>query len=124
MDAACAEIPHLLSNEQPKPIEKNEVETHNYSVPPKAMLFGRTYTDDKSQAVQAFCKWRAVVSWVVPGEPASKNEAVAAGHATRVAMNMKNVLKELCSTGEMGKKGFYTYSFWMLCCGGSLTYCH
>lgn len=58
---------------------------------------------------------------VVPGEPASKNEAVAAGHVTRVAMNMRNVLRELCSTDEMGKKGFYRYSFWMLCCGGSLT---
>ena len=111
MDAACAEIPRLLSNEQPQPIEENEVGTHNHSTPPKAILFGRTYTDDKLEAVRASCKGKAEVSWVVPGEPASKNETITAGHATRVATNMKNVLNELCTTGEMGKEGLYKYSF-------------
>lgn len=111
VDAACAEIPRLLSNEQPQPVEENEVGTHNYSSPPKAILFGRTYTDDKLQAVRDSCEGKAEVSWVVPGEPASKNETIAAGHATRVATNMKNVLNELCSTGEMGKDGLYKYSF-------------
>jgi len=111
VDAACAEIPRLLSKEQPQPVEENEVGTHNYSATPKAILVGRTYTDDKLQAVRDSCKGKAEVSWVVPGEAASKNETIAAGHATRVATNMKNVLNELCSTGEIGKEGLYKYSF-------------
>ncbi|MCJ1423534.1 hypothetical protein MMC29_001418 [Sticta canariensis] len=111
VDAACAEIPRLLSNEEPQPVEENEVGTHNYSAPPKAILVGRTYTDDKLQAVRDCCRAKAEVSWVVPGEPASKNESIVAGHATRVATNMKNVLNELCSTGNMGKEGLYKYSF-------------
>ena len=111
VDAACVEIPRLLSDELPQPVEENEVGTHSYSTPPKAILVGRTYNHDKLQAVRDSCKGKAEVSWVVPGEPASKNETIAAGHATRVATIMKNVLKELCSTGQMGKEGLYKYSF-------------
>lgn len=111
VDAACAEIPRLLSNEEPQPVEENEVGTRNYSAPPKAILVGRAYTDDKLQAIRHSCKGKAEVSWVVPDEPASKNETIVAGYATRVATNMKNVLNELCSTGNMGKEGLYKYSF-------------
>lgn len=111
VETACAEIPRLLSNEPPQPAEDNEVGTHNYTAPPKAILVGRTYTDDKLQAVRDACKGKAEVSWVVPGEPASKNETPGPGHAVKVATNMKNVLNELCSSGEMGKEGLYRYAF-------------
>ena len=111
MDAACAEIPRLLSYDHPRPVEENEVGTHNYSAVPKVILFGRTYTDDKVQAVRDACKGKAEVSWVVAGEPASKDATIPAGYATKVATNMKNVLNELCSTGEIGKEGLYKYPF-------------
>ena len=111
VDAACVEIPRLLSNEEPQPVEENEVGTHNYGTTPKAILFGRTYTDDKLQAVRDACEGKAELSWVVPGEPASKNETIGAGHATKVATNMKNVLNELCKTGEIGREGLHKYDF-------------
>ena len=53
-------------------------------------LVGRTYTDDKLQAVRDSCKGKAEISWVGRGEPASQNETIAAGYATRVATNMEN----------------------------------
>ncbi|KAI9712182.1 MAG: hypothetical protein M1828_001743 [Chrysothrix sp. TS-e1954] len=111
VEAACAEIPRLLSSEDPLPEEANEVGTHNYKEVPKAILFGRTYTDDKLQAVRDACKGKGVISWVVPGEPAASNETIVTGHATKVATNMKNVLDGLCSSGTIGKEGLYKYAF-------------
>lgn len=111
VEAACAELPRLLSNEAPAPAEDNEVGTHNYSAIPQAVLVGRTYTDDKLQAVQDACKGKGAISWVVPGEPAKKDETIAAGHAVRVATNMKNVLNDLSATGQMGKDVSVEYEF-------------
>ncbi|KAL8813737.1 MAG: hypothetical protein Q9223_006967 [Gallowayella weberi] len=111
VDAACAEIPRLLLSEQPQPVESNEVGTHNYSALPKAVLFGRTYTDDKLRAVFDACKGKGDISWVIPGEAAAKNEVIGPGHATKVATNMKMVLTELVNTGKMGQEGHFKYSF-------------
>ncbi|KAL8799165.1 MAG: hypothetical protein Q9182_006102 [Xanthomendoza sp. 2 TL-2023] len=111
VDAACAEIPPLLLGEEPKPAEGNEVGTHNYSTLPKAVLFGRTYTNDKLQAVLDACKGKGEISWVIPGEAADKNEVIGPGHATKVATNMKTVLTELVNTGKMGQEGHFKYSF-------------
>ncbi|KAL8794954.1 MAG: hypothetical protein Q9195_002536 [Heterodermia aff. obscurata] len=111
VDAACAEIPRLLSDEDPRPAEGNEVGTHNYSARPKAVLLGRTYTDDKLQAVLEACKGKGEVSWVIPGEAAGKNEGIGPGHATKVATIMKNVLVDLVNTGRMGTAGEFKYGF-------------
>ncbi|KAL8808574.1 MAG: hypothetical protein Q9200_004237 [Gallowayella weberi] len=105
------EIPRLLLSEQPQPVESNEVGTHNYSALPKAVLFGRTYTDDKLRAVFDACKGKGDISWVIPGEAAAKNEVIGPGHATKVATNMKMVLTELVNTGKMGQEGHFKYSF-------------
>ncbi|KAL8754999.1 MAG: hypothetical protein Q9199_003957 [Rusavskia elegans] len=105
------EIPRLLLGEEPQPAGANQVGTHYYSACPKAVLFGRTYTDDQLQAVLDACKCKGEISWVIPGEAAAKNEVIGPGHATKVATNMKNVLAELANTGEMGQEGRFEYSF-------------
>ncbi|PYH52360.1 uncharacterized protein BO96DRAFT_469387 [Aspergillus niger CBS 101883] len=90
-EAAEAELPHLLAGRDPQSRSPNEIGTHDYSQPPRAVIFGRGYEPQQVEELKK--KFAGVpkepVAWV-RGNPADL-PAGAAGpdYAQNVAADMK-----------------------------------
>ncbi|KAJ6028517.1 hypothetical protein N7540_004093 [Penicillium herquei] len=69
-EAAIAEIPHLLSGQDPNS-QDNGIGTHNYTRPARAVIFGRGYDQTDIDAFRAACEGitKEPVAWVI-GDPA------------------------------------------------------
>ncbi|KAL4900237.1 hypothetical protein BDW74DRAFT_182991 [Aspergillus multicolor] len=100
------EIPLLLSGNDPKPeiVASNEVGTHNYTQPPRAVVFGRGSELDFVKELQSMCRERsrAHVAWVI-GDP-SKAPAgpPPPGYAQSAADVVKRVLAKWKEDGKDG----------------------
>ncbi|EAL84206.1 hypothetical protein KXW98_005273 [Aspergillus fumigatus] len=101
VEAAEAELPHLLAGRDPQSRYSNELGTHDYSRPPRAVIFGRGYEPQQVEELKE--KFAGVakepVAWV-RGNPAD----VPAGgpgpdYAQKVAADMKQVLKKWRDAG-------------------------
>ncbi|KAK9489073.1 hypothetical protein V1508DRAFT_429182 [Lipomyces doorenjongii] len=101
-EAAEAELPHLLAGRDPQSRSPNEIGTHDYSRPPRAVIFGRGYEPQQVEELKK--KFDGVakepVAWV-RGNPADL-PAGAAGHdyAQNIAADMKKMLKKWRDEGE------------------------
>ncbi|KAJ5727308.1 hypothetical protein N7493_005128 [Penicillium malachiteum] len=71
-EAAIAEIPQLLSGQDPN-TQDNGVGTHNYTRPARAVIFGRGYDQSDIDAFRAACEGitKEPVAWIppAPGAP-------------------------------------------------------
>ncbi|PTB35333.1 uncharacterized protein TrAFT101_011205 [Trichoderma asperellum] len=101
-EAAEAELPHLLVGRDPQSRSPDEIGTHDYSRPPRAVIFGRGYEPQQVEELKK--KFAGVakepVAWV-RGNPADL-PAGAAGpdYAQNIAADMKKVLKKWRDGGE------------------------
>ncbi|GAQ03894.1 hypothetical protein ALT_1215 [Aspergillus lentulus] len=100
-EAAEAELPHLLAGRDPQSQNPNEVGTHDYSRPPRAVIFGRGYEPHQVEELQKRFAGVAKepVAWV-RGNPAD----VPAGgpgpdYTQKVAADMKKVLSKWRDAG-------------------------
>ncbi|BAE66597.1 hypothetical protein BDV35DRAFT_145358 [Aspergillus flavus] len=70
-EAAEAELPHLLAGRDPQSRSPNQIGTHDYSRPPRAVIFGRGYGPQQVEELKK--KFAGVakepVAWV-RGNPA------------------------------------------------------
>lgn len=95
-EAAEAELPHVLAGRDPQSRSPNEIGTHDYSRPPRAVIFGRGYGPQQVEELKK--KFAGVakepVAWV-RGNPADL-PAGAAGpdYVQNIAADMKKVLRE------------------------------
>ncbi|GIC88901.1 uncharacterized protein Aud_005303 [Aspergillus udagawae] len=93
-EAAEAELPHLLAGRDPQSQNPNDIGTHDYSRPPRAVIFGRGY---EPQQVEELKKKMAgiakePVAWV-RGNPADAPVGVPLpDYAQKVAVDMKRLL--------------------------------
>ncbi|KAL3450535.1 hypothetical protein BJX65DRAFT_294205 [Aspergillus insuetus] len=77
-----AELPHLLAGRGPESRSPNEIGTHDYSRPPRAVSFGRGYEPQKVEELEK--KFAADL-------PAG---AAGPDYAQNIAADMKKVLHE------------------------------
>jgi hypothetical protein len=101
-EAAEAELPHLLAGRDPQSRSPNEIGTHNYSRPPRAVIFGRGY--DPPQVEELKKKFAGTaqepVAWV-RGNPADlPTGAAGPDYAQKIAADMKKVIKKWRDGGE------------------------
>ncbi|GIJ90289.1 hypothetical protein Asppvi_009243 [Aspergillus pseudoviridinutans] len=92
-EAAEAELPHLLVGRDPQSQNPNDIGTHDYSRPPRAVLFGRGYEPQQVEELKK--KFAGIakepVAWV-RGNPADVPVAPVPDYAQKVAVDMKTVL--------------------------------
>ncbi|KAL4981227.1 hypothetical protein BDW66DRAFT_4786 [Aspergillus desertorum] len=110
-EALHAELPLLLSGQDPQSVttSPNEVGTHDYSRPPRAVVFGRGFALDLVQelkeAYQSYSK--EPVAWVA-GDPATAPTGPPPpGYAEAAAKTVKNVLAAWREQG--GGNAFLVY---------------
>ncbi|CBF80104.1 hypothetical protein AN7786.2 [Aspergillus nidulans FGSC A4] len=103
-EAVHAELPLLLSGQDPQPAvtSPNDVGTHDYSRPPRAVVFGRGYAPEFVQQLkeryQSYCP--EPVAWVM-GDPATApTDPPPPGYAEATANTIKNVLATWREQGE------------------------
>ncbi|KAF3402478.1 hypothetical protein DPV78_004849 [Talaromyces pinophilus] len=101
-EAAEAELPHLLAGRDPQSQSPNEIGTHDYSRPPRAIIFGRGYEPQQVEKLKKkfYGVAKEPVAWV-RGNPADL-PAGAAGpdYAQNIAADMKKMLKKWRDRGE------------------------
>ncbi|KAF7178943.1 hypothetical protein CNMCM7691_007767 [Aspergillus felis] len=93
-EAAEAELPHLLAGRDPQSQNPNDVGTHDYSRPPRAVIFGRGYEPQQVEELKK--KFAGIakepVAWV-RGNPADAPVgAVGPDYAQKVGLDMKRLL--------------------------------
>ncbi|KFY48784.1 hypothetical protein V496_10227 [Pseudogymnoascus sp. VKM F-4515 (FW-2607)] len=76
-EAAEAELPHLLAGRDPQSQSPNGIGTHDYSRPPRAVIFGRGYNPQQVEELKK--KFAGIAK-----EPVAWN----------IAADMKNVLNK------------------------------
>ncbi|GIK06109.1 hypothetical protein Aspvir_001752 [Aspergillus viridinutans] len=100
-EAAEAELPHLLAGRDPRSQNPNDVGTHDYSRPPRAVIFGRGFEPEQVEELKK--KFAGIakepVAWV-RGNPAD----VPVGgpgpdYAQKVGVDMKKVLDKWRDAG-------------------------
>ncbi|KAF7166982.1 hypothetical protein CNMCM5623_000470 [Aspergillus felis] len=100
-EAAEAELPHLLAGRDPQSQNPNDVGTHDYSRPPRAVIFGRGYEPQQVEELKK--KFAGIakepVAWV-RGNPADAPVgAVGPDYAQKVGLDMKRLLNEWRDSG-------------------------
>ncbi|OJJ02088.1 hypothetical protein ASPVEDRAFT_150790 [Aspergillus versicolor CBS 583.65] len=70
-EGAHADLPLLLAGRDPQSTAPNDIGTHNYTQPPRAVIFGRGFTPDFVQELKKAYADRSQepVAWVA-GDPA------------------------------------------------------
>lgn len=68
-----AELPHLLAGRDPQAAESNDVGSHDYSRPARAVIFGRGYEMEDIEEFRKVAAGSATgpIAWIV-GDPAKK----------------------------------------------------
>ncbi|KAF7156376.1 hypothetical protein CNMCM6106_009643 [Aspergillus hiratsukae] len=101
LEAAEAELPHILAGREPQCQDPNDVGTHDYSQPPRAIIFGRGFAPE--QVEELFKKFKGSakepVAWL-RGDP--KDVPVGGpgpGYAEKVVGDMKKVLDKWRDAG-------------------------
>jgi hypothetical protein len=95
-EAAKAELPLLLAGREPQVSEVNDddVGTHNYSQPPRAVLLGRAFEEEQVEELRKACSGVALapVAWLL-GDPAKVPTAPPGpDYAVTVANDCKGAL--------------------------------
>lgn len=93
-EAAKAELPLLLAGRDPQVSEVNDVGTHNYSQPPRAVLLGRAFEEEQVEDLRKACSGAALapVAWLL-GDPAKlPTGPPGPDYAVHVANDCKDVL--------------------------------
>ncbi|KAL4769987.1 hypothetical protein BDW60DRAFT_94324 [Aspergillus nidulans var. acristatus] len=103
-EAVHAELPLLLSGQDPQPAvtSPNDVGTHDYSRPPRAVIFGRGYTSEFVQQLKEAYQSHSPepVAWVM-GDPATAPTGPPPpAYAEATANTVKNVLAAWKEQGE------------------------
>lgn len=112
-EAAQAELPELLAGRDPKPTHTNDVGTHEYSKPARAVIFGRGFSLDEIQSLQKACAGsnKDSVAWIV-GDPAKapgpNTPPPGPGYAQVAANSVKGVLAKWVQEGAF-KDGIIFY---------------
>lgn len=104
-EAAKAELPVLLAGRDPQVSEANDVGTHNYSQPPRAVLVGRAFEEDQVEELRKACSGaaRAPVAWLL-GDPAKlPTGPPGPEYAVEVANDCKNVLTKWKEDGGVNE---------------------
>ncbi|KAJ5089990.1 hypothetical protein N7532_008674 [Penicillium argentinense] len=72
-EAVLAELPHLLAGRDPQAANANDVGSHDYSHPARAVIFGRGYELEDIEKFRKAAAGSAAdpVAWIV-GDPAKK----------------------------------------------------
>jgi len=72
-EAVLAELPHLLAGRDPQAAASNDIGTHDYSRPARAVIFGRGYEMEDIEVFRKAASGSASnpTAWVV-GDPAKK----------------------------------------------------
>ncbi|KAL4750553.1 hypothetical protein BDW72DRAFT_213326 [Aspergillus terricola var. indicus] len=95
-EAVHAELPLLLSGQDPQPVvtSPNEVGTHDYSRPPRAVIFGRGYTSEFVQQLKEAYQRHSPepVAWVMGDPAAAPTGPPSLAYAEATANTVKNVL--------------------------------
>ncbi|KAJ5595083.1 uncharacterized protein N7459_001291 [Penicillium hispanicum] len=105
-EAAQAELPALLAGRDPKPTHTNDIGTHEYSKPARAVIFGRGFPLDEVQSLQKACSGinKDPVAWIV-GDPAKapgpNTPPPGPGYAQVAANSVKDVLATWAQRGAV-----------------------
>ncbi|KAJ5634463.1 hypothetical protein N7528_002305 [Penicillium herquei] len=93
-EAAIAEIPQLLNGQDPNS-QDNDLGTHNYTRPARAVIFGRGYDRADIDAFRADCEGitKEPVAWIV-GDPAKAPAPGAPPPGPGYAGVVANLVKE------------------------------
>jgi hypothetical protein len=90
------EITALLAGRDPRFRSPNEIETHDYSRPPHAVIFGRGYGPQQVEELKK--KFAGVakepVAWVRENPADLPAGAAGPDYAQNIAADMKKVLKK------------------------------
>ncbi|KAI0467409.1 hypothetical protein F4859DRAFT_525323 [Xylaria cf. heliscus] len=94
-------LPDLLAGRGPNSPSSNQLGTHNYKKPPRAVIFGRAFDPAHVKELNQRCRGTGSVSvaWIA-GDPAVKPPAHPdLGYAQKGAENVKRALMEWENTG-------------------------
>ena len=103
-EAVLAELPHLLAGRDPQAAASNDVGTHDYSRPARAVIFGRGYEMEDIEVFRKATSGSASgpTAWVV-GDPAKKPKSNGppppAGYAKVAADLAKEKLDQWKASG-------------------------
>ncbi|KAJ5303061.1 hypothetical protein N7476_009860 [Penicillium atrosanguineum] len=98
-EAALKEIPELLAGRDPQSSDDNGVGTHDYSKPPRAVIFGRGFPLENIEQYYKACAGSNAdpVAWIA-GDPAKKPDPNAPppgpGYAKFATDGVKAVLEK------------------------------
>ncbi|KAI1502081.1 hypothetical protein F5X99DRAFT_380545 [Biscogniauxia marginata] len=94
-EEAQADLPHLLAGREPPTPSTNDVGTHEYGRPARAVLFGRAFTPEQAAALKKSAAGSAkdAVVWVA-GDPAGKpsGDGPPPGYEEVVAKTAKSII--------------------------------
>ncbi|EAW08961.1 uncharacterized protein ACLA_099050 [Aspergillus clavatus NRRL 1] len=109
-EAAEAELPHLLTGRDPQSQNPNDVGTHDYTRPARAVIFGRGFEPKQVEALKDRfgASAKEPVAWIA-GNPADVPVgAPGPDYAVKVAQGVKVVL-ERWKTGDQPKDELIMY---------------
>lgn len=101
-EAAEAELPHLLAGRDPQTQSPNDIGTHDYSRPPRAVVFGRGYNPQQVEELKKKCAGIAEkpVAWVRGNQADLPAGAAGPGYVPNITADMMKVLKTWRDGGE------------------------
>ncbi|KAJ5596220.1 hypothetical protein N7450_002678 [Penicillium hetheringtonii] len=103
-EAVLSELPHLLAGRDPQAAASNDIGTHDYSRPARAVIFGRGYDMEDIEVFRKTTSGSASkpIAWVV-GDPAKKPNTNGppppAGYAKVAADLVKEKLDQWKASG-------------------------
>ncbi|KAJ5612517.1 hypothetical protein N7510_005711 [Penicillium lagena] len=106
-EAAKAELPLLLAGRDPQVSEANDdnVGTHNYSQPPRAVILGRAFDEEQVEELRKACAGAALapVAWLL-GDPAKAPTAPPGpDYAANVVNDCKAILAKWKEEGGVSE---------------------
>ncbi|KAL4897142.1 hypothetical protein BDV59DRAFT_85221 [Aspergillus ambiguus] len=110
VDAAIAELPHLLAGRDPQAASPNDVGTHDYSQPARAVIFGRGYQRSEVEEIRRRCAGSASqpIAWVI-GDPANAPTGLPPpGYAQKTGQTIKDTLDRWRADGGV-REEIYVY---------------
>ncbi|KAK0637047.1 hypothetical protein B0T17DRAFT_520541 [Bombardia bombarda] len=103
-------IPELLAGRGPLRPSGNEVGTHDYTKPPRAVIFGRAFTPEDVIELNRLCRGKGAagpIAWIA-GDPGYKPPAnPGPAYAAKAADNVKNALKKWQEEGANSEEIVY-----------------